>query len=743
MSKKRRNYRLPHHPIEEKAHKRDTAKARYRLENDILVCLHMSKKPVTIKEISSLLPGKDRIGGDIYSTTDFLLSQSLIRQTGKKQFTLSKTAPLYEGFLEKNPKGFAFVTGAVPYLSAIELSKDPYIAPAMTGAALQGDRVLVRVTRVRKDGRPEGAVIKVLSHGRDTIAGFYYAKSHGTIVYPEDPRFPFHITVKETTPEPHQGDAVIVRLHRETQSAEGNFGEITELLGNPDNIDVQMRLVIEKFSLPHIFSKPALREAEKLQGNFIPSPDRLDLREISHITIDGETAKDFDDAICVKKTRHGFQLHVSIADVSYFIRPGSSLDKEAYSRGTSIYFPGRVLPMLPERLSNNLCSLIPDKDRFTVTAILNFDRSGNVLNKKFTRSIIRSHHRFTYTTVSQILIDKDPAVRRMHKPFLTHLKWAYELATALRDKRKRRGSIGFTVPESKITLSDAGEILAIGTSKRNFAHQIIEEFMLAANEAVAEHLSQNQCNGLYRVHEQPDSEKVDEFSTFARTLGVHLPRAGFSSKWFAETVEQCRGTKIEYIINNLLLRTMKQAHYSPQNVGHFGLASSHYTHFTSPIRRYPDLTVHRELIRTITENPTARKSTKRDLSLQKKGAFLSARERTGIRAEREMDERLKVRYMKKHLGESFAAIISGVSDFAIFVELRDNLISGSINLKDLKDDYYLYDEKRYRLIGELSGTIYQLGDSIQVTLSDVDYSRNRIHFIPSPEGTPSPQNNSK
>jgi len=733
MSKKRRKYRFSRHPAEEKAHKRDMSKAGYGLENDILGCLHMSNKPVAIEKMASLLPDKGRTGGDIHSTTDFLLSQKLIRQTGKKQFTLSKTAPLYEGFFEKNPKGFGFVTETVPHLSAIKLSKDPYIAPNMTGSALQGDRVLVRVTRVRNDGRPEGVVIRVLSHGRDTIAGFYYAKSQGGIVYPEDPRFPFHITVKETTPEPHRGDAVIVRFQRETQSSGGNFGEITELLGNPDNIDVQMRLVIEKFSLPHIFSKPALREAEKLQGNFTPSADRLDLREIGHITIDGETAKDFDDAICVKKTRHGFQLHVSIADVSYFVQSGSPLDKEAYYRGTSIYFPDRVLPMLPERLSNNLCSLIPDKDRFSITAILDFDRSGNLLKKKFTRSVIRSHHRFTYTTVSQILIEKNPAVRRMHKPFLTHLKWAYELATALHDKRKRRGSIGFTIPESKITLTEAGEILKIGTSKRNFAHQIIEEFMLAANEAVAEHLSKNRRNALYRVHEQPDSEKVDEFSTFAKTHGLHLPRAGFSSKWFAETADQCKGTKIEYIINNLLLRTMKQAHYSPQNVGHFGLAASHYTHFTSPIRRYPDLIVHRELIRTITEKPIARKSTKNDLSLQKIGTFLSARERTGIRAEREMDERLKVRYMKKYIGESFAATISGVSDFALFVELCDSLISGSINLKDLKGDYYLHDEKRYRLIGELSGVIYQIGDAIQVSLSDVDCSRNRIHFIPSPQ----------
>ncbi|MCK5516629.1 MAG: ribonuclease R, partial [Desulfobulbaceae bacterium] len=730
MSKKRRKYRFSRHPAEQKTDKRDVAKARNRLENDILACLHMSKRPVAIEKISSFLSGKDKTSDDIHAAANFLLSQKLIRKTGKNQFTLNKTAPLYKGLLELNPKGFGFVTDTVPLLSAVHLSKDPYIAPAMIGSAHHGDMVLIRVNRVRNDGRPESAVITILTHGRDTVAGFFYPESHGGTVYPEDPRFPFSITVKATTPEPHSGDAVIVRLDRDLNSPDKNYGEITELLGNPNNIDVQMRLVIEKFSLPYTFSSTALQEANELPESFIPSADRLDLREIDHITIDGETAKDFDDAICVKKTRNGFQLYVSIADVSYFVQPGSPLDKEAYSRGTSIYFPGRVIPMLPERLSNNLCSLVPDEDRFTVTAILNFDRSGQLLGKKFTRSIIRSHHRFTYTTVSQILIDQNPTIRRLHKPFLTHLKWAHELATALYDRRRKRGSIGFTIPESKITLTDTGEISTIGTIKRNFAHQIIEEFMLAANEAVAEFFSRNHRKGLYRVHEKPDTEKVAEFSAFARTQGLHLVKAEKNPEWFAGIVEQCRGTKTEYIINNLLLRTMKQAHYSPRNVGHFGLASSHYTHFTSPIRRYPDLSVHRELILAITEKTNDQRNKKTDLNLQKKGAFLSARERTGIRAEREMDTRLKVRYMKRHIGENFEAIVSGVNDFAIFIELKDSRISGSISLKDLNDDYYLHDKKRYRLIGEISGKIYQIGDPIQVTLFDVDYSNNRIHFIP-------------
>ncbi|MBW1637259.1 MAG: VacB/RNase II family 3'-5' exoribonuclease, partial [Deltaproteobacteria bacterium] len=471
-------------------------------------------------------------------------------------------------------------------------------------------------------------------------------------------------------------------------------------------------------------------------STFSPDEQRTDFRHIEHITIDGETARDFDDAVCVKKSLDGFQLYVSIADVSHFIRPGSHLDKEAYVRGTSIYFPGRVIPMLPEQLSNNLCSLTPGQDRFTVTAILDFDLSGNLLKKKFVRSVIRSYHRFTYTTVKQIVMDKTPQIRLQHEQFLSQLDWARELAELLLVNRQKRGAIGFTLAEPEITLTESGEIAAISSQERNFAHQIIEEFMLAANEAVAELFTQSGINALYRVHEPPDFEKVEDFYTFSRTLDLQLPQPVNSPEWFAGVVEQCKGKKTEYLVNNLLLRTMKQAHYSPENTGHFGLASRAYTHFTSPIRRYPDLLVHRLLLQIIERNPSQPKISRKDLKLQEKGEFLSARERSAIKAEREMNDRLKVRYMKKHLGENFEGIISGVNDFAMFIELKGMAISGSIGVSELKDDYYIHDEKNYRLIGELSGTVYQVGDLIRVTLIDVDSQRNRISFIPSPEKKP-------
>lgn len=730
MSKKRRNNRFSPSCGEKVKPKQRSRAGQHGLENRILAFLYSAGKPVSINELLNSLSQKNKRESDINGAVDVLLSKKMLRKNGKKHLVLDKKIPLYKGVIEKNSKGFGFVVGAVPCFNAGRLARDPYISASGTGLAHHGDRVLTLVTRIRRDGRPEGVIVKILSYGKDTVAGFYYPQTSGGTVYPEDPRLPFHVTVKDTDLEPDQGDAVIVRLKRDSHSTNTIPGVIIEVLGPPDNIDVQMRLVIEKFSLPHIFTDRALQEAQKLSPVFVPATDRLDLREIDHITIDGETAKDFDDAICVKKTRNGFQLYVSIADVSYFVQPGSHLDKEAYARGTSIYFPGRVLPMLPENLSNNVCSLVPDEDRFTVTAILNFDRNGNLLKKEFARSVIRSHHRFTYTTVKQILIDKEPSVRQRHTPFLTQLKWAQELATALYARRKIRGSIGFTLPESQINLTKSGEIATIGTVERNFAHQIIEEFMLAANEAVAELFSQNHRKSLYRVHEPPDSEKVAEFCTFAKTLGLHLTQTDNSPGWFAKIIDKCKGTKVEYLVNNLLLRTMKQAHYSPLNAGHFGLASLDYTHFTSPIRRYPDLLVHRELINTISKNAGPQKENKKHLHLQEKGEFLSTRERTGIRAEREMDQRLKVRYMEKRRGENFEAIISGLNDFGMFVELKNLGISGSIGVKNLKDDYYLHDEKHYRLVGELSGTTYQIGDSIQVTLLDVDVQMNRINFVP-------------
>jgi ribonuclease R len=698
-------------------------------ENRLLGYLYSAEKAVSFATMEAYLIKEGGKTKDLTQAIDSLLHDGLISKSGKHLFKLSRNAPLYEGHLTQHPKGFGFVSPVQQHGKSASFARDPFIPPSAMGAAQHGDKVLIRVLRTRKDLRPEAVVLQVTAQGTDRIAGIFKKEQRANMVFPDDSRFPFTIRIDDFNGcNPADGDAVIVQFTRELRPTRILSGRILEVLGRSDKIDTQLRLVIEKFELPHHFDAKVQEEAETLSNAIELEDNREDLRRTMHITIDGETAKDFDDAICVTKTRQGYRLYVSIADVSHFVTPGSAIDQEAYARGTSIYFPGRVIPMLPERLSNDLCSLVPGKDRLTVSAILDFDRSGILRSKRFTRSVICSHQRFTYTIVKQILTDKDPVLRKLYKPFLTQLRWAQELATALQIKRRQRGSIDFNLPEPEFTLGDSGEVSAIAKTERNFAHQLIEEFMLAANEAVAELATARMVPSLYRVHEPPDPLKTEEFITFAKTLGLQLPPHEANPAWFGKVLDICRDSKYEYIINNLLLRSMKQAQYAAENVGHFGLASSDYTHFTSPIRRYPDLIVHRILLHLLAQ-PNRKKHTESShSSFKEAGEFLSARERTAIMAERDMHERLKITYMQNHLGDAFDAIISGVSDSALFLEIPDHCISGSIGIDRLTDDYYLLDSKNHRLFGEITAKTYRIGDLLRVVLTDVDHYRRRLNF---------------
>ncbi|MDR3631510.1 MAG: ribonuclease R [Desulfocapsaceae bacterium] len=695
------------------------------LEKGLIAHLYDLKGPASlngmIKELTLSRSSKD----DIVAIISSLLKKNQIVKTGKNCYLLNKNANLFEGILEKNPRGFGFATTLSSWMSVPAFQKDPFISIAQIGSANQGDRILIRIIKVRSDGHPEAEIIKILQRGRDRMAGTFVHEGTVPHVIPEDPRYSFSVILPEDQYGIAQhGDIVIFRIFPSQESASTVRGTIIEVLGSPENVDVQMRMVIEKFALPHIFSEKALKEANDLPEKMPPLSTRTDLRQIGHVTIDGETAKDFDDAVAVVKTRNGFRLYVSIADVSHFVKPGTALDKDAYERGTSIYFPGRVIPMLPEKLSNNLCSLVPDQDRLTFSAILDFDRQGKRKRKSFCRSIIRSRQRFTYTMVKKILVDNDQEMRRTFKDFLTPLKWAGELARELLRRRTERGAIGFNIPEPEISLDENGKISSIQRAERNFAHQIIEEFMLAANEAVAEFFTEKKEPALYRIHEIPSAEKVEEFREFAKTLGLELPRSADTPDWFGRVLDLVKDSPKEYVVNNLLLRTMQQARYSPDNVGHFGLAATDYTHFTSPIRRYPDLLVHRAL------DCLLNKSAEKQQNLKEVGQFLSARERIAISAEREINDRLKVHFMENRIGETFDAVISGVNNYAFFVELLDLFVNGGVPVAQLTDDYYLFDIKHHRLIGEIKSKVYQVGQLLRVTVQSVDKIRNRINFIP-------------
>ncbi len=654
-----------------------------------------------------------------------LCTRQILYNSGKT-FFIKDMQDFHIGTLTMNPRGFAFAIIETP--TGQKPREDIFIGARSLKSARHGDRVLLKLI-TRHGKRPEGHIIKILERGISQMVGIYTAGEPFSLVRPEDKRFAFTVQVPAINSMGAQnGDAVVVKLeHQDAESDnQGGYpkGNIIEVLGDPDSLKVQTEMVIRKFELSHIFEPGVEKQLTDISHEVKAGKDRLDLRDTLHITIDGETARDFDDAVSVEKTKIGYRLYVSIADVSNYVRVGTPLDDEAYRRGTSVYFPTRVLPMLPEALSNDLCSLVPNQDRYTFTAIMDFDSEGHLKHKDFAKSIIKSRHRMTYNKVAKIIIDQDEELIKQYPDLITPLKLMNELGHILLKHRQNRGSIGFELPEAYIDVGEDEEVLGIKRRERNFAHKIIEEFMLAANEAVALTLSEQKLkDGLFRIHETPDPVKVGDFSTFAQSMGLALPEDSGTPAWFGKILELVKDTPKEYIINNLLLRTMKQARYSPHNVGHFGLAASHYAHFTSPIRRYPDLMVHRALAAYLNK-----KKCQTPAPPDEAGEYLSQRERVAVDAEREMIDRMKVRYMADKIGEEFDGLISGVTSFGLFVELTESFISGGVAIQDLTDDYYELDEKNHRLIGQNSNRIFQIGNEVRVKLTSVDKARRRINF---------------
>lgn len=696
------------------------------MEDQLFLLLHGQGGTMDHEEIArGLKPESRGAQRKLDKLLDHLSRGGVLARDGET-YTLRAGLGLFEANLSVHPRGFGFAT---PVESAgVGRENDIFIPFPHLGSASHGDRVLVRVEDPRKE-RPEGRILKVLNRGTSRLVGIYRQGR----VFPEDQRFTFRVVVDPDSVSPKdEGKVVVAEITDFNTDPLHPKGRIVQVLGDPDDPAIQAEIVIYAHDLPHRFSAAALAEAAALAPAIQPGPDRLDLRKIPHVTIDGETAQDFDDAVSVEEIPKGYRLYVSIADVSHYVTPGSPLDDEAYHRGTSIYFPGRVVPMLPERLSNDLCSLVPDQDRLAFTAILDFDSEGKPIGKKFTRAVIRSHFRFTYNLVQEILDAAPKAkVRTTHREFVKPLQTMATLAAALEKRRSKRGSIGFEIPEADIRLDADGAIASVSRTHRLQAHKLIEELMLAANEAVAETFSkaakEARRDFLYRIHEQPDPLKVANFVEFARTIGVPLGRDTGTPGWFAKIIQSVHGSPREYVISNLLLRTMQQARYSPENVGHFGLAATDYCHFTSPIRRYPDLLVHRSLTRLLTTKTGRGKPFY--ATIEEAGLFLSDRERKAVTAEREVTERLQVRYMAKHIGEEFDGIVSGVAGFGLFVELLDSFISGGVPVADLTDDFYEIDEKNHRLLGRRTGRKIGIGDIIKVKVAAVNIERRRIDFV--------------
>ncbi|MEW6374651.1 MAG: ribonuclease R [Thermodesulfobacteriota bacterium] len=645
----------------------------------------------------------------------------IVRIRGNRYGLLTKMN-LVVGKVRCHPDGYGFV------IPEKEGEDDVFINPRNLGEAMHGDRVVARVESIRKKGK-EGKIIRILERSLHKVVGKFMKAKNYSYLIPEDERLLQEVYIPEgETKRARPNQIIVAEITRYPTDRTRPEGKVTHILGYPDDPDVEPQIILHKYDLPHRFSSPASKEAQSLP--LTPSPheyrDRVDLREIPTFTIDGEKARDFDDAVSIEEERDGgIKLYVSISDVSYYVKEGTALDEEAYLRGTSVYFPDRAIPMFPSELSNEICCLHPRVDRLTLTVELKYDANGERRGVRFYPSVIHSHERLTYTIVKGILLDEDVELKRRYRPILPFLELMSGLSQRLRQRRIERGTLDFDLPEPEVILNLQGETEDIIRTERNLAHQIIEEFMIAANEAVAHFIEESGLPFIYRIHEPPKHETMDEFRRFISHLGYKMRKdSDHSPRELQKVLLEVKGRPEERVVNNILLRSMKWAKYSATNLGHFGLASDSYTHFTSPIRRYPDLIVHRLLKKVLLK----REGKMSEEELASKADHLSQRERVAMEAEREILDRYRVRFMKDKIGEEFEGVISGVTAFGFFVELKDIFVEGLVRVTSLHDDYYQYHEKRYCLVGERTHKTFRIGDGVKVRVDRVDIEKRHIDF---------------
>ncbi len=678
---------------------------------------------------------------------DMVEDGEVIRLRGNS-YSLPGKIKTTRGRISAHRDGYGFVTPD-------EGGEDIFIPSKFLKGPMHGDLVEASSSPSRMGGNKlDGRVLAVLEHATSRIVGRYEETRRGAIVIPEDQRLNLVVSIpakgRGTAQDGHQVVAELTSYPIGGRPAEGR---IVEVLGWPDDPEVEVQSVIRRFDLPHIFPPDALTEAEGIAETVskFDLQGRVDLRSMPTVTIDGETARDFDDAVSLRREGGNFRLWVSIADVSHYVKKDSPLDREAYLRGTSVYFPDRCIPMLPERLSNGICSLNPHVDRLTMTAEMLFDRTGAMLESSFYSSVINSAARLTYTVVKQIIVDDDLELADKYRPVSPMLLDMKELALILMAMRKKRGSIDFDLPEPEIIIGLTGRPEGIIRAERNLAHQLIEEFMLAANEAVAHSITARGIPFLYRVHDNPHPAKLQTFQEFVFGFGYEfsLVEEKVKPAELQRLLAQADGRPEERMINYSLLRCMKQARYAAENVGHFGLASDCYCHFTSPIRRYPDLVVHRILKagfgsaqpaggsalhpdRSLRGVEGKRPSPQLAIATERLGEVAehtSKRERVAMEAERDVVEMKKLQYMQQHVGEQFDGYITGVTGFGFFVELEELFVEGLVHISTLNDDMYSHAEKQHSLIGRRTGTVFRIGDAARVTVASVSPATRRIEFV--------------
>ena len=633
------------------------------------------------------------------------------------------------GKLSTHRDGYGFV-------SPDDGGEDLFIPARYLRENIHGDRVEARIVSGGRGGKREGRIVRTLERGQSKIVGrFEQGKRFGRVI-PDENRITHGIIIPaKWSGNAKNGQIVMVEITSYPTAQHGPEGRIIEVLGWPDHGEVEALTIIRKHGISDHFPDDVLAAAAGIPEAIDPDDlkGRIDLRDKLTVTIDGETAKDFDDAVSVRQEIGGsIRLWVSIADVSHYVLPGSPFDRDAFQRGTSVYFPDRCIPMLPEELSNGICSLNPDVDRLTLTAELLFNRAGTLKESSFYPSVIRSCARLTYTIVRKILLDQAPPLHEQYGFLLDQLRLMEKLASRLMVKRRKRGSIDFDLPEPEIIINLQGETLDIVRAERNIAHRIIEEFMLAANEAVASFLEGRGVPSLYRVHEPPDPVKINDFREFIHNFGYELRMAGekVNPGEFQRLLEHAEGKPEERMINEVMLRCMQQARYTSENLGHYGLAAPCYTHFTSPIRRYPDLVVHRILKKTIKRSLKEREKERLESTLPDIAAHSSRMERTAMDAEREIVDLKKMQFMEDKVGEEFDGFITGVMNYGLFVELVDYFVEGMVHVSQLPADHYRYWEKQHALVGEKSRKVFRIGDRIRIKVANVSLEKRQIEFTP-------------
>ena len=623
---------------------------------------------------------------------------------------------LISGTVIANPKGFGFV-------SLDKGGKDLRLSSQQMKLVFHGDKVKVRLLNRKLD-----AEIVQVTQTVKTLVGRLHINQDECYVVVDDRRIKHEIDIVELIEGCADNQVVVVEVLNSPTLEKNASGRITSIIGNYLDEGVEVDSAIHRHEIPAIFGDKALEESAKLPNKVLTKDKkgRVDITHLELVTIDGEDSRDFDDAVYAIPSKNGWKLMVAIADVSHYVKEGSQLDAESLERGNSVYFPHRVVPMLPESISNGLCSLNPELERLCMVCEMEIDSLGSLLEYKFYSAVMLSHARLTYTEVNEMLENKKSKLRKKYKKIENNIDFLYGLYQTLRISRQKRGVMDFDRIESQILFDDQGKIENIVARKRNDAHRLIEECMLMANQAAAKYLQKENEDFLYRVHPKPTPEKVEITRQFLTAIDLRLD-GGLEpeSSDFAKLLKNASGREDENIIKTVVLRTMKQATYTPNNEGHFGLAFEDYAHFTSPIRRYPDLLVHRAIKRALSN-----KHRERSNKMVELGVHLSMTERRADDASRDVEQWLKCEYMRDKVGESFNGVISGVAGFGLFVELTEIFVEGLISVRDLKEDYFIYDDVHHQLSGQRGGRIYRLGDLIKVKVASVNLDDRKIEFVP-------------